>query len=49
MRRHLKRHDLEHWASSFFDALRTGTQGGDGRTGREPDPATGWGEPGAQG
>jgi trehalose 6-phosphate synthase len=22
MRRHLKRHDLEHWATSFFDALR---------------------------
>jgi trehalose 6-phosphate synthase len=22
MRRHLARHDLEHWASSFFDALR---------------------------
>jgi trehalose 6-phosphate synthase len=22
MRRHLKRHDLEHWATSFFDALK---------------------------
>jgi trehalose 6-phosphate synthase len=22
MRRHLKRNDLEHWANSFFDALR---------------------------
>jgi trehalose 6-phosphate synthase len=22
MRRHLYRNDLEHWASSFFDALR---------------------------
>jgi trehalose 6-phosphate synthase len=28
MRRHLYRNDLEHWASSFFDAL--GGKGGQG-------------------
>jgi hypothetical protein len=27
MRRHLSRNDLEHWASSFFDALSRNTAG----------------------
>ncbi len=60
MRRHLKRHDLEHWATSFFDALRGGVQGGavegggvhgggDRKAGRNPEPGAGRGEPGAQG
>jgi trehalose 6-phosphate synthase len=33
MRRHLARNDLDHWASSFFDALRE--QAGGQPTGRE--------------
>jgi trehalose 6-phosphate synthase len=37
MRRHLFKHDLDHWASSFFDALRAQTGGGAGAGKRKKD------------
>jgi trehalose 6-phosphate synthase len=42
MRRHLFKNDLEHWAGSFFDALR-------GRAGQPASSDDSRGQPGAQG
>jgi trehalose 6-phosphate synthase len=47
MRRHLFRNDLDHWATSFFDALRGGGRGRAAE--RADDRSTRRGEPGAQG
>jgi trehalose 6-phosphate synthase len=42
MRRHLFKNDLEHWAGSFFDALR-------GQSGQAVAADPSRGQPGAQG
>jgi len=50
MRRHLAKNDLEHWATSFFDALKAqdGGQAGDRTAGRAATPLS-TGRGGAQG
>jgi trehalose 6-phosphate synthase len=50
MRRHLAKNDLEHWASSFFDALRAqdGGQHSGRSAGRAATPLS-TGRGGAQG
>ena len=49
MRRHLFRNDLEHWATSFIEALRGGVQDGDERADRDAARSARRGQPGAQG
>jgi trehalose 6-phosphate synthase len=49
MRRHLFRNDLDHWATSFFDALRGDVHGGDRKADRDAARNARQGQPGAQG
>ena len=51
MRRHLFRNDLDHWATSFIDALRSGAHGGgaDRQADRDAARSARRGQPGAQG
>jgi trehalose 6-phosphate synthase len=50
MRRHLAKHDLDHWAGSFFDALREqASVQPTGRTAGRESASLSPGEGGAQG
>jgi trehalose 6-phosphate synthase len=51
MRRHLFRNDLDHWATSFVDALQSGAHGGtaDPQADRDAARSARRGQPGAQG